>query len=63
MINLVYNPNTNADDMVDTNITILIILNFGSCKKSVKDKQNVNVDIIPNKDNEIKLNIGLQYST
>ena len=43
--------------MVDTNITIFMILYL--CKKSVKDKQNVNVDIIPNKVNEIKLNIGL----
>ena len=58
MINLVYNPNTNADDMVDTNITILIILNFGSCKKSVKDRKNVEIDIIPIIINEIKLTIG-----
>jgi len=47
--------------MVDTNIAIFMILYL--CKKSVKDKQNVNVDIIPNTVNEIKLNIGLQYNT
>ena len=60
-MNLVQSANKTIDVMVDTNIAIFMILYL--CKKSVKDKQNVNVDIIPNKVNEIKLNIGLQYST
>lgn len=60
-MNLVQSANKTIDVMVDTNIAIFMILYL--CKKSVKDKQNVNVDIIPNTVNEIKLNIGLQYNT
>ena len=44
--------------MVDTNIAIFMILYL--CKKSVKDRKNVEIDIIPIIINEIKLTIGLQ---
>ena len=62
MINLVWIPNKNVDEMVDTNITIFIILYFGWCKKSVNDRPNVEIEIIPIVVNEIKLTNGLQYS-